>query len=72
MMSACDRRATATQYALLTSFMAIGNSLSGWASGWMVANLDYKPFYALSIAAAIPGMALLPWLRHTPGSDPGR
>jgi PAT family beta-lactamase induction signal transducer AmpG len=72
MMSACDRRATATQYALLTSFMAIGNSLSGWASGWMVANLDYKPFYALSIAAALPGLALLPLLRHTPGSDPGR
>jgi PAT family beta-lactamase induction signal transducer AmpG len=72
MMSACDRRATATQYALLTSFMAIGNSLSGWASGWMVANLDYKPFYALSIVAALPGLALLPLLRHTPGSDPAR
>jgi hypothetical protein len=38
----------------------------------MVANLDYKPFYALSIAAALPGLALLPLLRHTPGSDPGR
>jgi PAT family beta-lactamase induction signal transducer AmpG len=64
MMEACDRRATATQYALLTGFMAVGNSLSGWMSGWMVANLDYKPFYALSIAAAVPGMALIPWLRH--------
>ena len=64
MMETCDRRATATQYALLTGFMAVGNSLSGWISGWMVANLDYGPFYALSIAAAVPGMALLPWLRH--------
>jgi PAT family beta-lactamase induction signal transducer AmpG len=72
MMSACDRRATATQYALLTSFMAIGNALSGWASGWMVANLDYSPFYALSVAAALPGFALLPWLRHTPGSEASR
>ena len=64
MMEACDRRATATQYALLTGFMAVGNSLSGWLSGWMVAHLDYRPFYALSIAAAAPGMALLPWLLH--------
>ena len=40
MMSACDRRATATQYALLTSFMAIGHSLTGWLSGWMVATLE--------------------------------
>ena len=72
MMSTCDRRATATQYALLTSFMAIGNSLSGWASGWMVANLDYSPFYALTVVSALPGLALLPWLRHTPGSDATR
>ncbi|MBM4007274.1 MAG: AmpG family muropeptide MFS transporter [Planctomycetes bacterium] len=72
MMSACDRRATATQYALLTSFMAIGSAMSGWASGWMVANLDYSPFYALSVAAALPGLALLPWLRHTPGSETSR
>jgi len=72
MMSTCDRRATATQYALLTSFMAIGNSLSGWASGWMVANLDYSPFYALTVVSALPGLALLPWLRHTPGSDAAR
>ena len=68
MMSVCDRRATATQYALLTSFMAVGNALTGWLSGWMVANMDYKPFFALSIAAALPGMALIPLLRarHAP------
>ena len=69
MMEACDRRATATQYALLTGFMAVGNSVSGWMSGWMVAHLDYRPFYALSILAAAPGMALLPWLMHRPGHD---
>ena len=69
MMEACDRRATATQYALLTGFMAVGNSLSGWLSGWMVAHLDYKPFYALSVAAAVPGMALIPWLVHRARQD---
>ena len=68
MMSVCDRRATATQYALLTSFMAVGNALTGWLSGWMVANMDYKPFFAMSVAAALPGMALIPLLRarHAP------
>lgn len=63
MMSVCDRRATATQYALLTSVMAIGNTLSGWASGWMVQAMDYTPFYAVSVIAAVPGMALIPLIR---------
>jgi PAT family beta-lactamase induction signal transducer AmpG len=66
MMSVCDRRATATQYALLTSMMAVGSSISGWLGGWMVHHLDYVPFYALTIAAAVPGMTLIPTLR--PGS----
>ena len=63
MMSVCDRRATATQYALLTSVMAIGNTLSGWASGWMVQSMDYTPFYAVSVITAVPGMALIPLIR---------
>ncbi len=62
MMSVCDRRATATQYALLTGFMAIGNSLSGWMGGWMVHHFDYSWFFLLSIVAAVPGMALIPVL----------
>jgi PAT family beta-lactamase induction signal transducer AmpG len=75
MMSVCDRRATATQYALLTSVMAIGHTLSGWLSGWMVHSLDYAPFYAWSVAAAVPGMALIPLLasrirRHASPSPP--
>lgn len=67
MMSVCDRRATATQYALLTSVMAVGNTASGWLSGWMVQAMDYVPFYALSVAAAVPGMALIPLLRSRHG-----
>ena len=70
MMSVCDRRATATQYALLTSFMAVGNALTGWMSGYLVANMDYKPFFALSIATALPGMALIPLLKATHRREP--
>jgi len=62
MMSVCDRRATATQYALLTSFMAIGNAGFGWLSGQMVAHFDYSTFFLLSIVSALPGMALIPVL----------
>ena len=62
MMSICDVRATATQYALLTSVMAIGNTFIGVLSGWMLKNLDYQSFYALSIVAAAPGLLLIPFL----------
>jgi PAT family beta-lactamase induction signal transducer AmpG len=72
MMHVCDRRATATQYALLTSMMAVGSALSGWLSGWMVHHLDYVPFYALTIVAAVPGMALIPLLRPGSGADVSR
>ena len=64
MMSICDVRATATQYALLTSVMAIGNTLIGVLSGWMLKNLDYQSFYGLSIVAAAPGLLLIPFLRR--------
>jgi hypothetical protein len=44
--------------------MAIGNTLIGVLSGWMLKNLDYQSFYALSIVAAAPGLLLIPFLRR--------
>ncbi len=60
MMNLCDRRFTATQYALLTSFMAVSRVLAGVPTGFMVASLGWPMFYAVSVLGALPGIFLLP------------
>lgn len=63
LMSCCDPRYSATQYALLSSLMALALSIAGAISGFAVAKFGYADFFLLSIAAGIPGMAMLAWLR---------
>jgi PAT family beta-lactamase induction signal transducer AmpG len=60
MMSLCDRKFSATQYALLTSLMAVTRVLAGVPTGYMVNSLGWAQFYALSVAGALPGILLLP------------
>jgi PAT family beta-lactamase induction signal transducer AmpG len=58
--SLCDKRFTATQYALLTSVMAIGPNIAGVPTGFMVHALGWPLFYAASALGALPGILLLP------------
>ncbi|GLI33936.1 AmpG family muropeptide MFS transporter [Desulforhabdus amnigena] len=60
MMSLCDKRFTATQYALLTSFMAVTRVLAGVPTGFMVNSLGWAMFYSVSVLGALPGILLLP------------
>ncbi len=60
MMSLCDRKFSATQYALLTSLMAVTRVLAGVPTGYMVNSLGWAHFYAVSVAGALPGILLLP------------
>ncbi len=60
MMSLCDKRFTATHYALLTSFMAVTRVLAGVPTGFMAHSLGWPIFFAVSMAGAIPGILLLP------------
>jgi PAT family beta-lactamase induction signal transducer AmpG len=64
LMSICDRRSVATQYAVLTALMALGGSVAGSLSGLLLARLDYAPYFALTVAAGLPGLALVPALRR--------
>jgi len=59
LMSCCDRRFSATQYALLTSVMLLGNRLCGAISGALADQLGYPAFFAVTIAIGIPGMMML-------------
>lgn len=71
MMRLCDKRFTATQYALLTSFMAVTRVLAGVPTGFMVNAMGWPWFFAVSILGALPGILLLPrfapWREQTAG-----
>ena len=66
LMSQCDHRYTAFQYALLTSLMALTGSLGGAPSGYIVNAMGYAWFFAITIIAGIPGLILLLWMRNPP------
>jgi PAT family beta-lactamase induction signal transducer AmpG len=58
----CNRAFTATQYALLSSFMAQGRTLMSTPSGWVADQLGWPTFWASTALMAIPGLILLIWL----------
>jgi MFS transporter, PAT family, beta-lactamase induction signal transducer AmpG len=62
LMSCCDPRYSATQYALFTSLMALTTTIAKTASGLLVASVGYPTFFLLTILAGIPGLLLIPWL----------
>lgn len=60
LMSLCNQRFSATQYALLTSFMAVSRDLLVSRSGFVAEKTGWPLFFLISIFAALPGLALLP------------
>lgn len=62
-MSLCNKRYTATQFALLSSLTALGRTYVGPVSGYMVQAFGWAIFYGFSAAVAIPGLLLLIYLR---------
>lgn len=59
MMSICDKRYTATQYALLTSLMGLSRVLGGAPSGYLVKALGWEHYFLFTIFVMIPGLLLL-------------
>jgi PAT family beta-lactamase induction signal transducer AmpG len=55
----CDKRYSATQYALLSSLFGLGRTLAGVPSGVLATTLGYPAFFAVAVVAAAPGLALL-------------
>jgi MFS transporter, PAT family, beta-lactamase induction signal transducer AmpG len=59
----CDRRFTATQFALLSSAAAIlGRAFSSGTAGALIESLGYVDFYWLTTALALPGVLIFVWL----------
>ncbi|MBI5906291.1 MAG: AmpG family muropeptide MFS transporter [Deltaproteobacteria bacterium] len=59
LMSLCDKRYTATQYALLTSLMAVTRVVVGAPTGFLVKAYGWETYFIVSALAAIPGLLLL-------------
>lgn len=55
----CNVRFTATQFALFTSFMALGRTYMAVPSGWLLDQIGWTNFFITSTAIAIPALILL-------------
>jgi PAT family beta-lactamase induction signal transducer AmpG len=63
LMSLCNRRYTATQYALLSSLAALGRLAIAPTSGYVVESIGWANFFLLTALAALPGLLVLWRLR---------
>lgn len=61
MMSLCNPRFSATQYALLSSIMAVSRDVLMAPSGSLAQMIGWPLFFLMSFVAAFPGMMLLPF-----------
>jgi PAT family beta-lactamase induction signal transducer AmpG len=60
LMSLCNPRFSATQYALLSSVISAGRDILVSYSGALAQMLGWPAFFVVSLIAALPGLALLP------------
>lgn len=63
LMGLCDKKHSATQFALLSSIASIARIYVGPIAGILVKYLGWKIFYVYSTIAAIPGIILIICLR---------
>ncbi|WP_199315204.1 MULTISPECIES: AmpG family muropeptide MFS transporter [Oscillatoriales] len=56
----CNQRFSATQYALLSSFMAFSRDILVAPAGSIAQSTGWSVFFLITIAAALPGLLLLP------------
>jgi len=61
MLKLCDRQFTATQYALLTSFMGIPRVVIPSAAGFLAESLGWSGFFILCSFIAVPGILMITW-----------
>src|SRR6185503_984334 len=64
LMSLCDRRYSATQYALLSALAAVGRVYVGPAAGLMVDAVGWTTFFFLTFLIALPGIVMLHFMRR--------
>jgi len=59
LMALCNQRYTATQFALLSAFSAIGRVFVGPPAGYLVTEVGWGLFFMTTFIIALPGLLLL-------------
>jgi len=65
LMSLCNQRFTATQYALLSAFASVGRVWVGPLAGVLAESIGWPLFFIVSTVAALPALLMLWWLRDS-------
>ena len=63
LMAQCSASFSATQYALLSALAAVPRVIMGAIAGHVVASVGWANFFVVTFATAMPGLALLTYLR---------
>ena len=70
MASLCNKRFSATQYALFSGLMGLPSLFLGLPSGYLAKHLGWDGYFLICAVLSLPGMALLlrvaPWPRSIP------
>jgi len=64
LMSLCNQRFTATQYALLSAFASVGRVWVGPLAGVTAETIGWPTFFVISTVLAVPALLMLWWLRE--------
>lgn len=59
LMTLCNKRYTATQYALFSSLMTLPGGLLAGGSGWLAETAGWPSFFLISIALAAPALFIV-------------
>ena len=65
LMSLCNQRFTATQYALLSAFASVGRVWVGPLAGVLAESIGWPSFFIVSTVLAVPALVMLWWLRQS-------
>ncbi len=65
LMSLCNQRYTATQFALLSAFASVGRVWVGPLAGVLAETIGWPPFFIISTLLALPALLML-WLLRRP------
>lgn len=64
LMALCNRRYSATQFALLAGASGVAGRLLGSRSGYLVASVGWPLYFVITSAIAVPALGLLGWLKR--------